>query len=115
MAAVSSTAYEKKRKDERVPTKCPALARTCMPALLATTSVAALLLATPAPAGQAITGQTVATVTNPAGHSTTSIVITGSTVTGAVTNAGTITPGKVGVNGSVTGLAVINSRSAAAS
>ena len=26
MAAVSSTAYEKKRKDERVPTKCPALA-----------------------------------------------------------------------------------------
>ena len=44
----------------------------------------------------AITNQTVATVTNPAGNATTSIVITGSTVTGAVTNAGTITPGKPG-------------------
>ena len=63
--------------------------------LLATTSVAALLLAAPAQAGQTITNQTVATVTNPAGKATTSIVITGSTVTGAVTNAGTITPGKV--------------------
>jgi hypothetical protein len=62
------------------------------PALLATTSVAALLLATPARAGQAITTPQ-ASVTNPAGHATTSIVITGTTVTGAVTNAGTITPG----------------------
>jgi hypothetical protein len=62
--------------------------------LLTTTSVVALLLGAPAQAGQTITNQTVATVTNPAGQATTSIVITGSTVTGAVTNAGTITPGK---------------------
>ena len=68
------------------------------PPLLVTTSVAALLLAAPAKAGQTITNQTVATVTNPAGNATTSIVITGSTVTGAVANAGTISPGKV-VNG----------------
>ncbi len=61
--------------------------------LLVTTSVAALLLAAPAKAGQTITNQTVATVTNPAGNATTSIVITGSTVTGAVANAGTISPG----------------------
>ncbi|MBV9518450.1 MAG: hypothetical protein JO068_10045, partial [Hyphomicrobiales bacterium] len=65
------------------------------PALLASTSLAALLLAAPAQAGQTITNQTVATVTNPVNHSTTSIVITGSTVMGAVTNAGTITPGKL--------------------
>ena len=81
------------------------------PALLATTSVAALLLATPARAGQAITTPQ-ATVTNPAGHATTSIVITGTTVTGAVTNAGTITPGTTANGGggnTVTGLAVINS------
>jgi outer membrane autotransporter protein len=64
--------------------------------LLAGTSIAALLLAAPAQAGQTITNQTVATVTNPAGNATTSIVITGSTVTGAVTNAGTISPGKPG-------------------
>ena len=64
--------------------------------LLAGTSIAALLLAAPAQAGQTITNQTVATVTNPAGNATTSIVITVSTVTGAVTNAGTISPGKPG-------------------
>ena len=76
------------------------------PWLLATTSMAALLLgaAAPAQAGQKISGTTVAIVTNPAGQATTSIVITGSTVTGAVTNAGTITPGKagLGLNGSTT-------------
>ena len=61
--------------------------------------MAALLFALPAAAiaapgtGQNINGQTVATVTNAAGQSITSIVITNSTVTGAVTNAGTITPG----------------------
>jgi fibronectin-binding autotransporter adhesin len=83
------------------------------PFLLATTSIAALLLgaATPAQAGQAVTNTTVATVTNPAGQATTSIVITGSTVTGAITNAGTIAPGKVGVdpNGSTAALLVENS------
>jgi fibronectin-binding autotransporter adhesin len=81
--------------------------------LLATTSIAALLLgaATPAQAGQAITNTTVATVTNPAGQATTSIVITGSTVSGAVANAGTITPGKagLGLNGSTAALFVQNS------
>jgi hypothetical protein len=66
----------------------PALSRA--PALLATTSVAALLMAASAQAGQTITNQNVATVTNPAGNNTTSIVITNSTVTGAVSNAGTI-------------------------
>jgi len=79
------------------------------PSLLATTSAAALLLAAPVRAGQAITGQTVATVTNPAGHSTTSIVIIGSTVTGAVTNAGTIAPGKAGINNTTVALALLNS------
>ena len=44
-------------------------------------------------AGKTVNGQTVATVTNAAGQSITSIVITNSTVTSAVTNAGTITPG----------------------
>jgi hypothetical protein len=60
--------------------------------LLAGTSIAALLLAAPAKAGQTITTPQ-ATVTNPAGQATTSIVINGTTVTGAVTNAGTISPG----------------------
>ena len=79
-------------------------ARSSMPALLATTSLAALLLAAPAKAGQVITNQTVANVTNPAGNATTSIVINNSTVTGAVTNAGTITPGKPGgLSGFATG------------
>ncbi|MBV9054364.1 MAG: autotransporter outer membrane beta-barrel domain-containing protein [Hyphomicrobiales bacterium] len=79
--------------------------------LLATTCVAALLLAAPAHAGQAITGQTVATVSNGTGQVTTSIVITGSTVMGAVTNAGTIAPGKVSPNGnaSTVALAIFNS------
>ena len=65
-------------------------------ALLAGTSLMALaLLPPPALAGPADDRQpTVATVTNPAGQSVTSIVITGSTVTGAVANAGTISPGK---------------------
>lgn len=63
-----------------------------MPSLLATTSVAALLLAStlPASAGQSIANTTVSSVSNPQGQSTTSIVISGSTVSGAVSNAGTI-------------------------
>ena len=47
----------------------------------------------PARAGQTIVNQTVPSVTNPVGQSTTSIIIINSTVTGAVVNAGTITPG----------------------
>jgi hypothetical protein len=77
--------------------------------LLATTSLAALLLGAPAHAGQSFTNQSVATVTNPAGQATTSIVITGSTVTGAVTNAGTITPGKANPNGTTAAVFVANS------
>jgi uncharacterized protein YhjY with autotransporter beta-barrel domain len=60
--------------------------------LLATTSLMALLLAAPAKAGEAITTPQ-ASVTNPAGATTSFISITGTSVTGAVTNAGTITPG----------------------
>jgi len=65
------------------------------PSLLATTSVAALLLGNPLPAsaGQSITNTTVSSVANPQGKSTTSIVISGSTITGAVSNAGTISAG----------------------
>ena len=64
-----------------------------VPALLATTSVAALLMATPVEAGQTIDDQTVANVTNPAGKATTSIVIENtSTVTG---NGSTVTDGGV--------------------
>ena len=59
-------------------------------------------------AGQTITNQTVATVTNPAGNATTSIVINGSTVTGAVANAGTISPGTLVGTGTVA-LSVTNS------
>ena len=77
----------------------PAFSRA--PALLASTCVTALLLGAPAQAGQTVTNMTVATVNNPAGNNTTSIVINGSKVTGAVTNAGTITPGKA--NGGATG------------
>ena len=77
--------------------RTPAL--SSVPALLATTSVAALLLGAPAQAGQSVTATTVASVSNPAGHNTTSIIITGSTVTGAVTNAGSISPGKAGFSG----------------
>ncbi len=77
--------------------------------LLATTSLAALLLGAPAHAGQSFTNAGVATVTNPAGQATTSIVITGSTVTGAVTNAGTIAPGKATPNGTTAALFVANS------
>ena len=66
--------------------------RGVAPSLLATTSVAALLLGNPLPAsaGQRITNMTVSSVANPQGQATTSIVISGSTVTGAVSNAGTI-------------------------
>ncbi len=80
------------------------------PALLATTSAAALLLGSVmAQAGQTITANT-SSVSN-AGV-TTSIVITNSTVTGVVTNTGTITPGTTANGGggvTVTALAVINS------
>jgi outer membrane autotransporter protein len=96
-----------------VPTAFLRSARPCGPAshasLLATTSLAALLLGAPAHAGQSFTNASVATVTNPAGQATTSIVITGSTVTGAVTNAGTIAPGKATPNGTTAALFVANS------
>jgi len=62
--------------------------------LLATTSLAALLLAGPtaALAGNITENhQTVATVTNPAGQTVSAIAVTNSTVTGTVSNAGTIT------------------------
>ncbi|MBV8184835.1 MAG: hypothetical protein JOY76_09125, partial [Hyphomicrobiales bacterium] len=66
--------------------------RGLAPSLLATTSVAALFIATPLPAsaGKSIKNATVSSVSNAQGQATTSIVISGSTVTGAVTNAGTI-------------------------
>ncbi|MBW0004724.1 MAG: autotransporter domain-containing protein [Hyphomicrobiales bacterium] len=66
--------------------------RGLAPSLLATTSVAALFIATslPASAGKSIKNTTAASVSNAQGQATTSIVISGSTVTGAVTNAGTI-------------------------
>ena len=72
--------------------------RGLAPSLLATTSLAALLLGgAPALAGGlSFDGQTQASVTNPANTTITSIVINNSTVTGAVTNAGTISPGKAG-------------------
>ena len=72
--------------------------RGLAPSLLATTSLAALLLGgAPALAGGlSFDGQTQASVTNPANTTVTSIVINNSTVTGAVTNAGTISPGKAG-------------------
>src|SRR5580704_16461729 len=83
-----------------------------LPALLATTSVAALLLGgAPARAGGlSFNGQTQASVTNPANTTVTSIVINNSTVTGAVTNAGTISPGKAGVgfDGATVALTVTN-------
>jgi hypothetical protein len=84
-----------------IPARPFAASRLPISSLLATTSVAALLFALPTGAlggpgaGQSVNNQTVATVTNAAGQSITSIVITNSTVTGAVTNAGTITPGKL--------------------
>jgi hypothetical protein len=67
-----------------------------VPALLATTSVAALLLGTPLPAhagGISVTTNT-NKVDNPANTAVTSIVINGVTVTGTVTNEGTVSPGK---------------------
>jgi hypothetical protein len=95
-----------------VPTAFLRSARPCGPAshasLLATTSLAALLLGAPAHAGQSFTNASVATVTNPSGQATTSIVITGSTVTGAVTNAGTIAPGKATPKGTTAALFVAN-------
>ena len=64
--------------------------------LLATTSLAALLLGgAPARAGGlSFNGQTQASVTNPANTTVTSIVINNSTVTGAVTNSGTRSSGR---------------------
>jgi hypothetical protein len=67
-----------------------------MPALLATTSVAALLMATPLPAhaaGISVTGNA-ANVDNPANTTVTSIVVNAANVSGAVTNEGTVKPGK---------------------
>ena len=88
--------------------------RGLAPSLLATTSLAALLLGgTPALAGGlSFDGQTQASVTNPANTTITSIVINNSTVTGAVTNAGTISPGKAGAgfNGATVALAVTNNK-----
>jgi hypothetical protein len=73
-----------------------------MPALLATTSVAALLLGAPLPAGAAgisVTGNA-NKVDNPANTTVTSIVVNAANVSGAVTNEGTVKPGKaVTVNG----------------
>jgi outer membrane autotransporter protein len=64
------------------------------PALLATTSAAALLLGSVmAQAGQTVANETTATFSNGAVNVTTSIVIDNTTVMGAVVNAGTITPG----------------------
>ena len=65
-------------------------------ALLATTSIAALLLgAAPVEAGglSFSNNPMVPVVNNPVNTTITSIVINGSTVTGAMTNMGTITPG----------------------
>ncbi|MBV9114352.1 MAG: autotransporter domain-containing protein [Hyphomicrobiales bacterium] len=77
--------------------------------LLASTCVTALLLgAVPARAGQNITTPQ-ASVTNPAGQATTSILITGTTVTGAVANAGTISPGTQVNIGATAALAVTGS------
>src|SRR4029077_7811449 len=87
-----------------------------LPALLATTSVAALLLGTPLPAHAAgISGPgthcpappaeiaapgNAPNVDNPANTTVTSIVVNAANVTGAVTNEGTVKPGKaVTVNG----------------
>ncbi|MBV9521549.1 MAG: autotransporter outer membrane beta-barrel domain-containing protein [Alphaproteobacteria bacterium] len=68
--------------------------RSAARALLGSTSLAALLLGAPGPAGA---GQMVTSpqdsVVNPAGTTTDFIAITGTTVTHAVTNAGTIAPG----------------------
>ena len=79
------------------------------PMLLASTSIAALLIALPARAGQTITNQTIPSVTNPAGQTTTSIIIINSTVTGAVTNAGTISPGKMIGGGKTAAIGVASS------
>ena len=73
-----------------------------MPALLATTSVAALLMATPLPAhaaGISVTGNA-ANVDNPANTTVTSIVVNAANVSGAVTNEGTVKPGKAVTVGS---------------
>ena len=88
--------------------RCLAPAFSRAPALLATTSVAALLLGAPVQAGQMFNTPQM-TVANPAGNVTTSIVITGTTVMGAVTNGGTITPGKAVAAIDVAALAIINS------
>ena len=73
--------------------------RSGAPSLLATTSVAALLLGNPLPAsaGQKINNMSVSSVAVGQGQATTSVIITGSTVSGAVTNAGTISAGAASV------------------
>lgn len=67
-----------------------------LPTLLATTSVAALLLGVPLPAhaaGISVTGNA-ASVDNPANTTVTSIIVNNANISGAVTNEGTVTPGK---------------------
>jgi hypothetical protein len=94
--------------------------RGVAPSLLATTSVAALLLGSlsPASAGQSFTNRSVASISSPQGQATTSIVISGSTVTGAVSNAGTISPGNPGalvIDTSTVGGGIVNSGAISAS
>ncbi|MBV8448346.1 MAG: hypothetical protein JO124_10200, partial [Hyphomicrobiales bacterium] len=74
--------------------------------LLASTSLAALLLGPPFPTWAG-------SITNPANTVVTSIAIQNSTVTGSVTNAGTITPGMFTTNGgtSVAAIAIFNGSS----
>jgi outer membrane autotransporter protein len=73
-----------------------------MPALLATTSVAALLLGGTAHAGNiTVTNTTQATVTNPANTTTDFVLVVDSTITNNILNGGTINVGnKVAVPGS---------------
>jgi hypothetical protein len=81
-----------------------------MPALLATTSVAALLLGAPLPAGAAgisVTGNA-NKVDNPANTTVTSIIVNNANVSGAVTNEGTVTPGKA-VGGATQAISITNS------
>ena len=66
---------------------------TRVPALLATTSVAALLFGAPLPAGAAgisVTGNATS-VDNPANTTVTSIIVNNANISGAVTNEGKIT------------------------
>jgi hypothetical protein len=74
-----------------------AASRFSASALLATTSVAALLLGAPLPAwagGISVTNNPNGTsVSNPVNATVTSIIVDTSTLTGTISNAGTITPG----------------------